>query len=195
MSLVNLLVEGPLDREVGAKLIAVTGHSLNIPFPMHGASFVLNNAYRYNQSARFQPCLAMVDLRDTGCACAPQVLDQVIPDRNEAMLFRVVVNEIESWLMADRNAFAQFVCVAIEHIPAYPEQEPRPKQTVINLARRSRNSTIRARLVPREGAGAAEGPQYVTEMMRFAREMWDPERASDNSLSLSRCIERLRSLG
>lgn len=194
MSLVNTLVEGVLDLAVATKVIDACGHTHYIAFPSHGSGFVLKSLHRYNLAAKVVPCLAMVDLRDTGCDCAPDVLTKWLPNRNDDMLFRVVVNEIESWLMADRLAFSQFVHLAVEHVPSYPELEPFPKRTVVNLARRSGNRAVRNTLVPREGMGASEGPLYTSEMMRFARESWEPERACENSPSLAQCIRRLREL-
>jgi hypothetical protein len=64
-------------------------------------------------------------------------------------LFRVAVSEVESWALADREGFAQFLGISSVLVPAQPDHVADPKQTLINLARRSRRRTLKAFAEPK----------------------------------------------
>jgi len=135
--------------------------------------------------------LALVDLMDTGLPCPPAVVDAWLPRRDPGMLFRVVVREVESWLLADRTNLADFLRVAVAKVPSAPEEEIDPKQSLVNLARKSRSAEIRRLLVPAKGSSATEGPAYTSEMRRFVDNHWDVAEARKNAPSLASCLKAL----
>ena len=110
------------------------------------------------------------------------------------MLFRVVVREIESWLLADRSGLAGFLQVAVDRMPHYPENEVDPKQSLVNIARRSRSPKIQSSLVPIQGSTATVGQLYNADLVRFVTETWSISNASIYSPSLNKCLSRLRDL-
>jgi hypothetical protein len=110
------------------------------------------------------------------------------------MCLRVVVREVESWLLADREGLARFLGVAQTLIPKDPESLPDPKAAMISLARRSRRREVRDDMVPRPGSGRPIGPAYPARLIEFAANVWTPETAADRSDSLKRalrCLTRL----
>lgn len=145
-------------------------------------------------SAQGMHYLALVDFMDTRLACPAEVVNQWLPHRNKQMLFRVVVREIESWLLADTEAMANFLNVEKSFIPTEVEALTNPKQELINIARRSRSKSLRESLVPASQSTAREGILYNPEMIRFVREYWNPDKARINSQSLDKCIQRLEEI-
>ena len=143
---------------------------------------------RFNRAALFSPWLAVCDLdRDE---CAPARLKTYLPCPTPGMCFRIAVRTSESWLMADRQAIADFLGVSMGLIPANPEDALRPKDLMIAVARRSRRRAIREGMVPTEGDSRRVGPEYTSMMAAYARDRWCPRRAAERAPSLQRALER-----
>lgn len=143
---------------------------------------------RFNRAALFSPWFAVCDLdRDE---CAPVRLKKYLPSPAPGMCFRIAVRASESWLMADRQAIADFLGVSLSLIPANPEDDLRPKDLMIAVARRSRRRAIREGMVPAEGDSRRVGPEYTSMMAAYARDRWSPRRAAERAPSLQRALER-----
>jgi hypothetical protein len=113
------------------------------------------------------------------------------------MCFRIAVRAVEGWLIADRERIASFLRITIAQVPDNPDTIGDPKQALVNLARRSRHSSIKNDLIPRESSGRIVGPLYTARMIEFVQDSargWRPEQALRASDSLRRCIKRLRQL-
>ena len=192
--LIRLLVEGRLDEAVGHRLAAECGLVVEQVYGRQGWVFVRAKIAAFNQAAQFTPCIAMVDFMDTGMSCPPGVVQNWVPDPHPNMVFRVVVRELESWLLADRQGVATFLQTRERYVPTAPEEEDDPKRSLVNLARRSRSGRIRTALVPRLGSSAPVGPSYNPLMERFIRESWNPIAARNHSPSLDKCLTRLEEL-
>lgn len=184
----GLLVEGRLDGAVGRQIVEYVGGEVHAVYGNRGFGYIEKKLSAFNRAAAGMPILALVDFMDTGEDCVVAARNKWLPSAHPQMIFRLVVREIESWLMADRAMIAQFLSVSKQKIPRHPEQVLDPKQTLINLARSSRNGTIRRLLVPPAGSTATEGPAYTDEMIRFIRSMWSVEKAARQAESLRRCI-------
>lgn len=196
MSLVvDTLVEGLLDESVARKLIVHCGHVPGDGYGKNGIDYLRAKAPGFNVKASYgNPILMLVDFMDTRLACPPAVLATWLPTRCERLLLRVVVPEIESWLLADRDGMAAFLGVPSALIPAAPETLANPKQTLVNLARRSRRRHVKAAMVPADGVSAAVGPEYVVALQEFVGSVWDAEQAQVNASSLQRTLARLHAL-
>jgi hypothetical protein len=72
-----------------------------------------------------------------------------------------------------------------------PDQIPDPKQSLVNLARRSRRRTLRESIVPRRGSTAPQGPDYNGCLGDFVRNHWNRDSAVGRSPSLGRASGRL----
>lgn len=111
------------------------------------------------------------------------------------MLLRIPVRAIEAWLLADRERLAAFLGISVAIVSLNPELEADPKATLINLARRCRQTALREDIVPRPGSGAPVGPVYTGRIQQFvtgSKHRWRPEVAAEHSDSLRRCIDSLR---
>jgi hypothetical protein len=185
---IALLVEGNLDETTARCIVEKAGGTVSTVYGKRGAGYVKQNIEGFNNLAKGTPVLAIADLMDTDFDCPARAVEAWLPHRNEMMLFRLVVREIESWLLADRSNVAQFLGVPKKKIPRRPERLDDPKRNVVNLARQSRYRRIRELLVPEEGVSASEGPGYTSEMQTFVREAWHPGKAREKSESLARCV-------
>lgn len=195
MHFLALLVEGSLDETVGRRIAEHVGWSVSTVYGKRGFSYIKEKISGFNLSAASMPILVLADMMDTRMDCPPSVVNAWLPQRDSRMLLRVVVREIESWLLADRSSVAKFLRVPADKVPAEPENLEDPKQVLINLARRSRSATIRRLLVPAHGSTATEGPAYTSEMQHFAQVQWSIEEARRRSRSLDACllaVSRLR---
>jgi len=183
-------VEGDLDEAVLCRLLVHVGAKPGTIYGRQGKGFLKKNIQGYNNAARFMPWVVLVDL--DACDCPPALINTWLPRPQPLIRLRVAVREVESWLMADRERLARFLGVTRTRIPSRPDEESNSKQTMVNLARRSRRSAIKADMVPREGSGIAVGPAYTSRLIEFAETRWDPGVAARLSDSLRGCIESLQ---
>lgn len=194
MSIINLLVEGEIDEVVADKIVTAIGHQVGTCYGKHGYSYVKNKIHGFNKSAQNTCYLALVDFMDTGCNCPLEVISTLLPYKNDLMFFRIVVREIESWIMADRSSIAKFLNVSVEKIPLRPEIENNPKQTLVNIARGSRSAKIVSAFVPEQNSTAQVGKLYTSEIKRFVSDFWNVNTARLNSPSLDKCLKRLEKI-
>ncbi len=186
-------VEGPVDEAVLRKVLNQAGATL---YPIHvtnGKQELLRRLPGFNRAARSAPWVVLVDL-DRSADCAPPARLNWLPDPAPLMCFRIVVRAVEAWLLADRTAIAGYLGVPVARIPADPERLDDPKQTLVNLARRSSRREIREGLVPRPESGRQVGPTYTSHMIEYAQTAWRPEVAEQTADSLRRLRMRLDAL-
>lgn len=189
--IIDALVEGLIDEAVARRIIVTSGHEFGVCYGKKGIGYIQQKIQKFNASAPRGLMLTLVDFMDTQLSCPPEVVQQWLPHRHPNMAFRVVVREIESWLLADREHFADFLHVSQSRIPQNPEQLDDPKQTVVNLARHSRSKHLREALIPNRTTSAPVGKLYVSEMISFIQNQWDVHVARNHSPSLNRCMSKL----
>lgn len=192
--LVHCLVEGFVDEAVARRLLAISGHQAGVTYGIKGWTYIAQKASDFDRACVNQGLLTLVDFMDTGETCPPAVVRSWVPHRSRLHVFRVVENEIEAWILADREGVAKFLGVALSKIPLTPEKLADPKQYLINVARSSRQRAIREGLVPQQGYSASEGPLYSSEISRFVATDWDAENARRYAPSLDKCLIRLTQL-
>ena len=110
------------------------------------------------------------------------------------MLLRVVVREVESWLLADRTGIAQFFGVSLSRVPQLPEGMESPKEALIRVARFCPTGNIRDAIVPSDGPQAEVGPLYNGVLAPFVRDQWNLHEARRTAPSLERALDRLSEL-
>lgn len=193
--LIDALVEGSSDAAVARKLIAICEHDVGTVYGKRGCPYLRRKANGFNVRAKYgNPILMLVDFMDTGFGCPPEVPPGWLPNRSEKMLLRVVVRELESWLMADADGLTRFRGISKAVIPGNPETLPDPKQTFVNLARRCRRRLLRDAIVPTPEVSSVVGPGYIDAIEEFVAEYWSIEAAMKRSPSLLSCVSRLREL-
>jgi hypothetical protein len=186
-------VEDVLSEVVVRKLTVTIRPDLMISVVMrkNGRSYLQSRARDLNRTARSVPVLIVADL-DRPEPCPADLIDQWLsspPAPN--LLFRIAVMEIESWILADRYPFADFLGVPAHRIPTNTDGIDQPKEFIVSLARKSRRKDIRDDLVPSPGATSAVGPAFNSRLGSFVSGAWNAGRAERASPSLHRAIGRL----
>jgi hypothetical protein len=190
---VSASVEGIVDEAVVRRLILFAGGSGSTTYGMNGKWDIRRRIEGYNNAARYQPWLVLVDLNHE-FQCAPLLRRDWLSKPSTYMCFRIAVREVETWLLADRAGIARFLGVSQQLIDKQPEQLEEPKRTMVNLASKSRRRAIRDDMIPRRGSGIPVGPAYTSRLIQFATGPWSPENAMNGSDSLRRCVECLTNL-
>jgi hypothetical protein len=125
---------------------------------------------------------------DQDATCAAELLAGKQPGGHQGSV-RIAVRAVEAWLLAD-PASAQWLGVAASALPREVEALEDPKQTLINLARRSRSAAIKVDIVPT--LSRSIGPGYVDQVRTFCATKWRPDVAAQRSDSLARLIRHVR---
>jgi hypothetical protein len=188
---VTLVVEDDVTDVTARKVVAIANPQLTIAYTRvcEGSGLIRKQLPAFNNASLATPYLIITDL-DT-VVCAPTLVAAWCQRirLNPGLTFRVAVREVEAWLLADRTAIAQFLGIAVNRVPAYPEQTPDPKRALIQLASTSRYSGIRRAIVP---VGAAtQGRDYNGCLSTFVNAQWDVHRAAANAPSLAKAVHRI----
>jgi len=187
---VNIAVEGNLDEAVLKKLLASVGIEVAYVYGKRGKDHLRGNIKRYNQAAKHERWVVLVDLNNNA-ECPPPFIASWLPIRNSNLQLRIAVHAVEAWLLAERKEMARFLSVSEQHLPIHPEDEGKPKTTLINIARRSKSKAIRTDIVPTDGSTAIQGPGYTSCLIEFVMKCWNPQQAAFNAPSLERSINSL----
>lgn len=185
----NVIVEDALSEEVARRLLAEVDYRGEAIFRvMRGNAKIREGLNKFIGASRFSPHVVLTDLDQY--PCPPALLDAWGINRlPPTMLLRIAVREVESWLMADRDAISDFLHVAKEKVPSEPDAEIDTKKCLFGIVRRSRKRRLKADILPTSGSHI--GPLYNEHFCRFVREVWCIEKAMENSFSLARSVRRL----
>ena len=194
MTSISILVEGNLDETVARKIIEAEGAMVGNVYGRKGVSYIEKKIKGFNGYAQGTPILTLVDLMDLDSDCPAGVVREWLPHRHEQMLLRLVVREIESWILADRTSISRFFGLRKALIPHHPEQLEDPKATLVELADSSQRQGLQNAIVPDDPTTNDEGPAYTTRMQRFVRDQWSVEDAAENAPSLHRCLQSVQRL-
>lgn len=188
----HLVIEDELSEIVIRRILADTerDYSIGVAFGRTGYGYLRSTANQWNAAAAAgTPIVLLTDLDQH--QCPPTLIAGWLDNQcHPNFLFRVAVREVESWLLADRDGFAEFLGINGMLVPVQPDQVADPKQTLINLARRSRRNTLKGSIVPRQGSTAIQGPDYNGCLGEFVRNKWNPNAAKDRSPSLNRTWQK-----
>jgi hypothetical protein len=196
MNGVILAVEDVLGEVVCRKLLTQERILVQQTVGLRGNTFLRAKALDFNRLSLRVPVVMLTDL-DHSDLCPADFVRSWLQSAERAPRFflRVAVHEVESWVIAHRSAFADFVGVSQQAIlPRDTDSIVDPKTYVVQLGRRSRKREIRRALVPAPRSTATVGPGYNRELSRFVREHWHPNEARRASSSLNRTVLRLREL-
>ncbi len=136
----------------------------------------------------------LTDLDTAECACSLIRSWFSIPKNEEVILplqfiFRVAVREIESWIIADHEAWAAFIGIPASNFSQQPDQLDDPKRHLLNVIRKKGRKKIHREMLPQ---GAAQiGPRYNEILCDFVDRLWEPERAAKRSPRLDRALKAL----
>ena len=198
---VNLAVEDKLSEAVATKILTNMGFEIARKPQKPRKPRLKGNAYlkkiapEFNRSAAGPFYFFMLTDLDSPKICPSDLIQSWVKgDLNPKFFLRVAVMEVESWVMADRGAFAEFLRVSIEAVPTRTDEILDAKEHLLSLAKKSRSAELKKALLPKErGQTSKIGPGYNTRLSEFVRCHWDLNRAASVSPSLKRTVDRLQS--
>jgi hypothetical protein len=189
---ITLATEDDLSVSIVTKIFKALPRKFSICqlLPLRGNSYLKERIENFNLYAKHNPILVLTDL--DAVECPPILIKGWLKyDKNANMIFRVAVREVESWVIAHREALAEFFQISLATIPRNPDELSNPKETIINLAKRSPKRIIREDIVPNEKTTAKVGRNYNGRLRVFIESSWDPIKAKLISQSLSDAIDSL----
>lgn len=193
MSNVVLATEDELSETLGEKLIHEANSKLTVSLRLRkgGFGYLKSKLSNLCELSKRQPVVLLTDLDKI--ECPTKMLDEwfVGIKKPDSLLFRVVVREIESWVMADCKGFSKFFGVSPAKIPYNPDLLPDPKAALLKIVEGSRRD-IKEIMIAKKGAIAIQGVGYNTLLCEFIRSEWSSNRALERSESLRRAFERLQ---
>lgn len=186
-----LAVEGLLDEAVAVKILKHFKIEVSQTLGREGQGFLKKKAQKLNQVAKQCPVLILTD-QDSPAQCPPELIRSWVKgEQSSNLLLRVAVMEVESWVMADRSRFADFLSIPLHRVPQETDAIPQPKKCLVSLARLSRKKNLQEDLVPAPGATSKVGPNYNSRLGEFVRDLWSVNAAAAASPSLARTLARL----
>lgn len=185
--------EGPTDRAAARRLIAAVGAEPGPDYAQRrgavsGKDYLDRRLSAFNAAARIYPWFV---LRDSDGECPVDIAARLLPEPAPNMCFRIAVPTLESWLMADHAAFAQFFALRQSLVPDAPEVSRDPLGTMISLLRTAGRREVRQLTIPSQSSRRRVGVEYATYLIEFINDHWEPHRAAANAPSLERALRRL----
>lgn len=154
-----------------------------------GSGYIKSRINSFNHACSVTPYLVLTDLDNYSCP-VELINEWFTNPPHPDMIFRIAVREVEAWLLADIEGYAEFTGIAKNNFPLNPELENDPKNTLINLTKKSRKRSLREDIIPLN-KNAAIGPNYNGRLMEFVFDYWNIKRAMKRSESLRRAYGRL----
>ena len=193
---ISIATEDILTEEAMIKIIA-SQNRFNILHRLgkQGCGYITNNINKFNALAKSHFMLVVLDLDNRHSSIDYRsVIEGNIKNQSEKLKIIILVREIESWLLADREGLSDFLCISKEKIDRDPEMLLDPKEKIINLAKQSRDNEIKRGIPPKAGAAAKMGLSYNTLLCTFIRDKWDINQALEISPSLKSTIDIINTL-
>jgi len=192
MIFVTLVFEDDLSEAVMTQILRQFPDKYEIyqRYSGNGFGYLKNNIKGFNQASVVNPHFMLTDLDNYECPMELRT-DWVNFELQPNFIFRIAVREVESWILADREGLSRFFNVSLTNFPINPDNQPDPKNTLIQLAKRSNKRTIKEDIVPRN-QNANIGPNYNGCLSEFVLDAWSVKNAILQSDSLKRAYEKLR---
>jgi hypothetical protein len=184
------VVEGELERPVAAAILAATRHRVDESriISKGGGGTLWSEIRRFDQVARNlgKPVLVLADLERE--SCPPSLLRKRLTfGKSKLLLVRLAVRMIESWLLADHEAFTSTFRVSMPARFRNPDELDNPKRALVSLVEGSPDRALRQAVCPQR-PDALVGPDYLRVMTAFVSSKWSPARARSGSPSLDRAL-------
>lgn len=192
-----LATEDELSEAICEKLLNSSGHSFQVTQRLrkNGFGYLKSKFQNFNQLAQnVRPVLLLTDLDRANCLLEFRQAWIGKLNLSERLLFRIAVKEVEAWLMADQQSFADWLDISPTLIEKDTEVLNDPKQTLLNLVRKSKKRHIKETILPYTKSSALVGLGYNTELIHFTQKYWRPHIAEENSESLYRARQRIHQL-
>ena len=187
---INIAVEDKLSEAVIRKILKTSKQSYIVGacFCRGGSGYLKKNIKGFNNASKATVFLLLTDLDTT--ECAPTLIRQWLNcPQNPNFLFRIAVKEIESWILADRINFADFLGVPVQRIPLITDEITDPKQFILNLAVKTKKPSLRSRMIFRQKETLRPGPDYNGCLKSFIDNDWKVSEAIHHSPSLKKTVD------
>jgi hypothetical protein len=135
------------------------------------------------------PILVVTDLDMKPCPATIRT-EWFGQDLPRCLLLTVAVREVDSWILGDCDGLGEFLN-ANARLDAAPETLQDPKQTLVNIASKSRTRAIREEFRVSEGAVARVGPGYNAMLQVFVEKRWRIDAAAAACPSFRRFLNRV----
>ncbi len=189
---VNIVVEDALSASVSQRLLDASGKGYEISSILgeRGSGYIDSRIRKFHIASKGIPFFILRDL--DAHACPPGLINELLPfPTHPNLIFRIVVHEIETWLLADRTGFAEYFRIPASIIPHHVESIENPKEFLIGTLRRNKKARYRDDIVPQPESTAKKGRNYNDRLSEFALKTWDIRTAADNSPSLAKALHAL----
>ena len=192
---ITIAAEGLIDTAVLRRLVRDAGLIPGVEFGKRGKGKLDKQLMGFNNAARIGPWLVARDL-DHDAACASALRRKLLAEPAPYMCFRIVVREVEAWLLADADAFADHFKLSKGQLSAAPEQIDDAKGSMLSLLKKISSRADREAMVriDRSGQISGIGPEFNSRLTQFATNVWRPAKAATRSDSLSRTLRRIEDL-
>ncbi len=194
--IVYFAVEDRLSESVLRKLITETHIGMDLTLKPLDASrggygALRKNLEKYCNLSTRSKVVVLTDLDQA--ECAPSLLNSWFEEMDipDGLTFRISIREVESWLLADRDGFSEFLGVPSGRIPKDVDTLDNPKSFLISLAGRATKKDVKSDLLPQRGKTAKVGLGYNNTLCRFVENEWNIRLAADNSPSLDKAYRRI----
>lgn len=186
---INLAVEDDLSEAVLREMLKQSQRPFSIGtcLKRRGYGYLKKILPGINHAAKGSPYLVLTDLDKNECPLA-LLTEWLSYPKHPNLIFRVAVIEVEAWLLAHREAFAEFLGISVDLMPDDVDSVSDPKQFLIELTRKSRKRYLRDAIVPAENSTAKIGKDYNGQLIQFVNQNWEPEIAKTHSRSLERAV-------
>jgi len=192
---INIAVEDKLSETVIRKVLQTSKHSYIVGacFCRGASGYLKKNIKGFNNASKATTFLLLTDLDTT--ECAPTLIRQWLTcPQNPNFLFRIAVKEIESWILADRISFANFLGIPVKRIPLITDEINDPKQFILNLADKSKKTSLRSGMIFRQKEVLRPGPDYNGCLISFIEKDWKISQAVLHSPSLKSTVDAIDKL-
>lgn len=198
--------EDAVTRAIARRLLTQVGTFLKpgLDLPARGSE-IKQRFPQYRKLAEKFPVLLLTDLDDKHCPLELRAEWLAGTEPPEQLMFRICVDEAESWLMADREGLARHLLIDRELIPQATQLDPRNPQNreirlpykpslylMRELAAQSASQEIKRQLTPKKLA--KKGPEYNAALLPFIQHQWNIEVAAQQSYSLRKAMAHIERL-
>ncbi|PIG93111.1 hypothetical protein [Gloeocapsopsis sp. IPPAS B-1203] len=189
---INLAVEDDLSEAVLKEILKQSQRPFSIGTCLkhRGYGYLKKILPGINHAAKGSPYLVLTDLDKNECPLA-LIAEWLSHPKHPNLIFRVAVTEVEAWLLAHREAFAQFLGISVDLIPDDVDSIPEPKQLLIELTKKSKKRYLRDAIVPAKNSTAKIGKDYNGQLIQFINQNWRSEMAKTHSRSLERAVNAI----
>jgi len=201
--------EDDATRAVIRRLVSDYNPKLHIiqSLPARGSE-IKSKIPSFNELARQYPIILLTDLDDDPCAPIGKtnLLNGIT--QSSGFVINIACDEVEAWLMADTEGFANYFGIPLTEMPKFlPQKMQRRKplsEISLNvksswhfthqLAHLSTKSDVRAQVSVPLNDKTCKGKEYNMAVVPFIEKVWKPETGRLVSDSLNRMINRIQGL-